>query len=187
MLIWMISFFALTAINPLNPYDWLMENILTLTFFIILAATYKKFRFSDFSYFLITIFFTLHMIGAHYTYSEVPLGFYLKDAFNLSRNHFDRLVHFSFGLLITYPLHEILVRKIALKKFWKFYLPLNLTFAAGSFFELIEWLFVQLVNPDLGAAYLGLQGDIWDAQKDMLLVLCGSLMALFFISGKQPR
>jgi len=159
----------------------MMENILTLTFFIILAATFHKFRFSNFSYFLITIFFTLHMIGAHYTYSEVPLGYYLKDTFHLNRNHFDRIVHFSFGFLVTYPLREILLRSTNVRGFMSYFLPLNMAFAAGSFFELIEWSFVALVNPELGAAYLGLQGDFWDAQKDVGLALIGSLLALLLI------
>jgi putative membrane protein len=173
ILVWVI-----TAINPVYPHDWLMENILFSVFFAILIFTYKKFTFSNISYFLITLFFILHLVGAHYTYSEVPLGFWAAQKFDLSRNHFDRLVHFSFGLLIAYPFREILIRIGDVKGFFKYSLPVTMTLSWSAFFELIEWLFVSLVNPQLGVAYLGTQGDVWDAHQDMLLALIGSIITM---------
>lgn len=181
LLSFIIIFWVITAINPLNRYDWLMENILFIIFFLGLLFTYKKFKFSDISYFLITLFFTLHLTGAHYTYSEVPLGYFLRDAFDLSRNHFDRIVHFAFGLLLTYPTYELLERKSQIKKGLIAYLVLNIITAWSAFFEIIEWLFVLKVSPELREAYLGMQGDIWDAQKDIGLAMLGAIITLTII------
>lgn len=181
LLFWIVSFWVITAISPLNRYDWLMENILFFVFFGILVATYRIFQFSFFSYFLITIFFTLHLIGAHYTYSEVPFGFSLSESFNFNRNHFDRIVHFLYGILLTYPVYELLVRHLNIRGFYSYFLPLNVIVASSATFEIIETLFVLMVKPDLGEAYLGTQGDVWDAQKDMALAFAGSLLVIVLI------
>lgn len=89
------------AINPVYPFDWFLENILTIVAIVFLFATYRRFPFSDASYLLIFVFMVMHAIGGHYTYSEVPFGFLLKETFELSRNHYDRIVHFAFGLLLV--------------------------------------------------------------------------------------
>lgn len=94
------------AIHPVMRRDWILENILSIIFIAILILTYRKFRFSNTSYTLITIFLIMHTIGSHYTYSEVPFLNFLWDTMNSSRNHYDRIVHFSFGLLLTYPLES---------------------------------------------------------------------------------
>lgn len=187
LLILILLFWTITALSPVDRHDWLMENILFFIFFSVLLLTYKKFQFSNISYLLITIFFVLHLTGAHYTYAKVPLGFEIAEIFNLQRNHFDRIVHFSFGLLLTYPIREILARLTNLKKFFLFYLPIDIILACSAFFEIIEWLLVLNVNPDLGEAYLGMQGDIWDAQKDMLLATIGSVISatLIFITSRK--
>lgn len=166
------------AIAPLDRHDWLMENILFFVFFPALVISYKIFQLSLKSYVLITLFLTLHLTGAHYTYAKVPFGFYLSEVFDISRNHFDRIVHFSFGLLLTYPIREVLIRYTKLRGFLSYYLPVDVVLACSGFFEIIEWLFVLGVNPELGDAYLGTQGDIWDAQKDMALATIGSVVAM---------
>lgn len=178
LLIWIIFYWVLMAISPLDRHDWLMENILFFVFFTVLLGSYQFFQFSLKSYILITIFLTLHLTGAHYTYSKVPLGFYLADVFDVSRNHFDRIVHFSFGLLLTYPIREFLMKFANTRGFFSYYLPVDIVLACSGLFEIIEWLFVLGVNPELGDAYLGTQGDIWDAQKDMALAAVGSLVAM---------
>ncbi len=178
-LIWITGFWIVTAISPVNRYDWLMENILFIIFFCGLIFTYKKFRLAETSYILIAAFFTLHLIGAHYTYSEVPLGYYLSSLFDSQRNHFDRIVHFSFGLLLFYPMREILLKHSPnLSRVFGNYLALNIILAWSAFFEILESLFVLAVEPELGAAYLGTQGDNWDAQKDMFYALIGSFIAI---------
>lgn len=154
------------AIAPVDRHDWLTENVLFLVFMLVVVFTYHIFTFSNLSYFLIFLFLILHQIGAHYTYSQVPAGFWMQDLLGLQRNHFDRLVHFSFGFLLVYPIRELLVRLVKVEGFFSYYLPLDIVLACSGLFEIIEWLVASIVNPELGAAYLGMQGDIWDAQKD---------------------
>src|SRR5918996_1231959 len=143
--------------------DWLLENLLAVTLVIVLMTTYRTFAFSDLSYVLIAVFMTLHAIGAHYTYSKVPFGFWLRDAFDLSRNHFDRLVHLSFGLLLAYPIREVLLRRAGVRESWSYLLSVTVVQACSDLFEIIESWVAQIVSPELGDAYLGTQGDVWDA------------------------
>jgi putative membrane protein len=185
LLFWLLIIWIVTAISPFNRKDWMMENILVITFFIVIIATYKKFPFSNFSYLLIALFLTLHLIGAHYTYSKVPLGFYIAEIFDLKRNHFDRIVHFSFGLLLLYPTREFLIRLIKIKDFFSFFLPFTVIFSCSATYELIEWGFVTLVTPELGEAYLGTQGDSWDSQQDMLMAVLGALVTTITILTKE--
>ncbi len=166
------------AINPLHTDDWLLENILVIIFIFLLIVIYKKFPLSDLSYILITIFLILHTIGSHYTYAEVPFGFWLDETFNLGRNHYDRIVHFSFGLLLAYPIREVFLRVAHAKGFWAFYLPLDVTLAFSALYEMVEWGAARVFGGELGAAYLGTQGDIWDAQKDMLAATVGAIICM---------
>ena len=137
------------AVSPVDRKDWLLENLLAMTLVLALVATYRTFAFSDLSYILIAVFMTLHAIGAHYTYSKVPFGFWLKDAFDLSRNHFDRIVHFAFGLLLAYPIRELLLRTAHVRGFWSYYLPVSATLALSGLFEVIESWVAQIVSPEL--------------------------------------
>jgi len=179
LLFWYVMWWAFLAIAPLDRKDWALENALALALVGTLVATYRRFRFSFLSYLLITLFMTLHAVGAHYTYAEVPVGFWLKDILSLSRNPFDRIVHFAFGFLLIYPLKELLIRTARVGGFWSAYLPISGILAQSGLFELVEALVAQIVSPDLGAAYLGTQGDEWDAQKDMAAALAGAaLMAV---------
>ena len=96
----------------------------------------------------------------------------------LERNHFDRLVHFLYGLLLTYPMHELLVRSAGVRGYWSYFLPITISLAGSLFFELVEWVAAELFGGDLGIAYLGTQGDVWDAQKDMALAALGAVLAM---------
>lgn len=174
----LIFFWIITAIQPVDRHDWFIENILFFVTFSVLVITYERFRFSSFSYFLITIFLSLHLIGAHYTYSEVPLGHWVSEVFNLKRNHYDRAIHFSFGLLMFYPILEFLVRRAHLKGFLSYGLPAACIMFYSGLFEVIEWIVAMVVSPELGAAYLGTQGDEWDAQQDMLDAILGAALAM---------
>jgi putative membrane protein len=166
------------AIDPVDRKDWLLENLLAVTGVGVLVVTYRRFPFSNLSYCLIAAFLTLHAIGAHYTYAEVPFGFWLKDLLALSRNPFDRIVHFAFGSLLVLPLREILVRKAGISGWWSYYLPASAILAQSGLFELIEAAVAMIVSPELGTMYLGTQGDEWDAQKDMLAAFGGGLVTL---------
>jgi len=170
-------FWTWLAIAPVDRRDWLLENLLSLTLVAVLVLTYRRFQFSLNSYCLVGLFLTLHAIGAHYTYAEVPFGFWLKDLLGLSRNPFDRIAHFSYGLLLLYPLRELLVRLAGVRGFWASFLPVAIILAQSSFFEIAEAVVATLVSPELGSTYLGTQGDEWDAQKDMAASLAGALLA----------
>ena len=180
-----IAFLAVwiwAAINPLFPHDWLLENYLVFIFVPVILVSGIYFRLSNISYTLITLFMILHVIGSHYTYAEVPFGFWLQDLFGSSRNMYDRLVHFSFGFLLACPVREVFMRLAKVKGFWGYYLPLDLTLSFSALYEVIEWLTAAVVDPASGIAFLGSQGDPWDAQKDMLLAGIGALIAMLVIA-----
>jgi putative membrane protein len=168
---------AIAAIERFDRSDWLLENLLVFASVPVLILTYRRFPLSDTSYVLIFLFLVMHATGAHYTYAEVPLGYWIKDALNLERNHFDRIVHFSFGIM-AYPVREMLLGTASVRGVWRFILPASIIVSFSGFFEILEAVIAVLVNPELGAAYLGLQGDVWDAQKDMALAILGALLIL---------
>jgi putative membrane protein len=169
------------AYEPLHPDDWLLENYLVFLWVPIILISGRYFRLSNISYTLITIFMCLHVIGSHYTYAEVPFGFTLQDWFNADRNMYDRLVHFCYGLLLAYPVREIYVRLAKTKGFWGLFFPIELTFAFSAIYELIEWRAAANVPTELGLAFLGAQGDVWDAQKDMALAGVGAIIAMLLV------
>ena len=182
------------AIHPLKRDDWLLENLLVFVSVPLLVLTYHRLAFSNGFYLLVFLFLILHAAGAHYTYSEVPFGYWLKDTFQLRRNHFDRIVHFAYGLLLTYPVHEMLLRVMKVRGYWALLLAVAIIISLSGLFEIIEAVVAWFVDPDLGAAYLGIQGDVWDAQKDMALAVLGAILAvgLFvlqrtFWSGRPSR
>lgn len=165
------------AVAPVDRRDWLLENILPVALVGVLIGTYRWFQFSDRSYLLITLFLALHAVGAHYTYEHVPAGDWFKEALGLARNHFDRLAHAAFGLLLTYPVRELFMRLAHVRGFWSHYVAVTTVTALSGLFEIVEEWVAQLVSPELGALYLGTQGDIWDAQQDMAAVFFGAVCA----------
>jgi putative membrane protein len=175
---WYAAVWVITAVAPLDRHDWFLENLLVIAALAILIGTYRLFPLSDLSYVLITAFMTLHAIGAHYTYSEVPFGFWLRDTLGFARNPFDRIVHFSFGLLMAYPIREVFLRVANARGFWAYYLPLDVTLAFSALYEIMEMVVATMVAPGTGDAWLGTQGDIWDPQKDMGLAALGALLCM---------
>lgn len=171
------------AISPHDRADWLLENVLLFVGVIVLVATHRSFPLSKVSYTLIFAFLCLHSVGAHYTYALVPYREWMEalgaTPSGEGRNHFDRLVHFSYGLLLAYPVREVFVRVADAKGFWAYYLPLDVVMATSMLFELFEWGAAELFGGDLGIAYLGTQGDVWDAHKDMALASIGAILAMF--------
>jgi len=172
-----LAWWVLMAINPHDRSDWLLENVLVFLAAALLAFTYKPFPLSLVSYTCIFIFMMLHALGAHYTYAKVPYDQWFP-IFEGGRNHFDRLVHFAYGLLLAYPIREMFLRIGNVRGFWGYFLPLDLTMSTSMLYELIEWAAAEVLGGDLGAAYLGTQGDIWDAHKDMALASLGALIAM---------
>jgi putative membrane protein len=181
-----LAWWLLLAIHPVDRSDWALENALVVVAIGVLTLTWRWFRFSRTSYTLIFLFLCLHEVGAHYTYAKVPYdawfqalsGRTLGSIFGTNRNHFDRLGHFSFGLLLSYPMREIFTRVAEARGFWSYYLPLDMTMAFSMLFELFEWWAAVFFGGDLGTAYLGMQGDVWDAQKDMAMATLGGLLAM---------
>ncbi|MBX4196344.1 DUF2238 domain-containing protein [Candidatus Pacearchaeota archaeon] len=169
------------AINPLLHSDWLLENYLVFIAVPLILLSYRYMRLSNVSYTLITIFMSLHVIGSHYTYELVPFGYTLQAWFGASRNMYDRLVHFSFGFLLAYPIRELFLRVAKVKGIWGYYLPVDLTLSFSAIYEMIEWFVATIVDPTAGIAFLGSQGDIWDAQKDMLSAGVGAFIAMTII------
>lgn len=166
------------AVDPVYPGDWWLENVLVFLGVPLVIGLGFYFRLSNLSYTLVTIFLVLHVIGSHYTYAEVPFGEVLKRWFDSDRNLYDRLVHFSFGLLLAYPVREVFVRITRARGVWAYYLPVELTLAFSAIYELIEWAAAAWVAPEAGLAFLGAQGDVWDAQKDMALAGLGSIITM---------
>ena len=193
---WLLGLFALWfgawAIRPPHPGDFFLEHVFTVAFIIFICWNHFHFRLSNLSYTMIFVFMCLHVVGAHYTYSEVPydewlraLGrligiddFSLQRLFGFERNHYDRLVHFSFGLTMAYPVRELFIRVVRVHGFWGYYLPLDVMMSFSVVYELIEWGVAVIIAGDIGPSYLGTQGDEWDAQKDMALATLGGLIAM---------
>jgi putative membrane protein len=180
---WLVLLWIVTAIEPLYPRDWLLENLLVFLFGVLLVVSYRWFRFSNLCYFLFTVFLSLHLLGAHYTYAETPIGYWLQDLFDSERNHYDRIVHFSFGLLLAYPMRDVLLRRAGVAGSWSYFLSVNCVMAFSACYEVLEAITAMLVSPELGSAYLGTQGDEWDAQKDAFLALIGAVLAMLVTRG----
>ncbi|MEK6919356.1 MAG: DUF2238 domain-containing protein [Nanoarchaeota archaeon] len=178
-----LAFWVWAAINPKYPDGWLLENYLVFIFVPIILIVSYYFKLSNTSYTLITAFMIMHVIGSHYTYAEVPLGYTLQEWFGSSRNMYDRIVHFSFGFLLAYPIREVFVRLGKTKGLWGLYFPIELTLGLAAIYEIIEWGAAVIVDPTAGLAFLGAQGDVWDAQKDMALAGIGSVIAMIVVAG----
>jgi len=182
------------AYRPWNFSDWVLENLLTVAFVALLIGTRHVFRLSNVSYTELFLFLLLHTIGSHYTYADVPyekwtaaLGFSINDLFGFERNHFDRLVHFLFGFLFAYPMRELFVRVAHTRGAWSYYLPVELVMSLSMLYELIEWVAAEAVGGELGMAYLGTQGDVWDAHKDMGLATLGACLGMLIVATINRR
>ena len=186
---WLLIFTAVflfawanSLIGTTDMYNWLLENALTFIFVFLLIISYKKHQFSDVSYLIICIYLCLHVYGSKHTYAENPFGYWLKDALNLSRNHYDRLVHFCFGFLLAYPMREMFLKWFKYPRWVAWLLPIEITLSISAFYEIIEWAVADLFFKAQGDAYLGTQGDIWDAQKDIFLAFSGAIIATTIVS-----
>lgn len=182
-----VVFWVLAAIEPFNRKDWMLENALVVIFAVILCLRYKKMPLSNTSYLMLSIFLSAHLLGSHYTYSEVPIGHWAKEYWGLTRNHYDRLVHFAFGLFLAYPFTEIIIRSkysSRVDSAWKTFL---IIFGMSVGFEVVEVITAYIVSPELGMAYLGTQGDSWDAVKDVLCAVAGSAVAIWLLPFTYKR
>ena len=167
----------LLAIKPIDRFNWFLENIIVFVFIPIIVLIHRKSRLSNTSYTLITIYLTLHAIGAHFTYSETPFfSSFLGHKFE--RDHYDRLTHFTFGLLMYYPVREFIRKHAKIKGLWGYCIPLAVVVSFSAVYELLEWFAALIFAPEHATTFMGMQGDMFDAQKDMLLASTGALIAL---------
>ncbi|TBL71344.1 DUF2238 domain-containing protein [Paenibacillus thalictri] len=166
------------AVAPYSRFDWLLENLLIFAAIAALAATYRTFPLSTVSYGMISLFLALHTMGAHYSYNTTPVDQWLHVAFGFGRDNYDRIVHFSYGLLIVVPIREWLSVHVRLGAKTSVWFAVTLILATGAFYELIEMWVAQIVAPEIGTLFLGTQGDVWDTQHDMELALYGALITM---------
>ena len=179
------------AIDPLFREDWLLENVIVFVAIPLLLLTARRLRFSDFAYTGLFVFFVFHAIGAHYTYSLVPYDEWwraLTGTELAGRNHYDRFVHLLYGLAVTPAAVEIFAHYGRYPRTWAFLFPWTFMAAHSLIYELVEFAAALIFGGDLGQAYLGTQGDVWDGQKDMSLALAGTtlMLATLAATGRLP-
>jgi putative membrane protein len=181
----------LLAVAPADRATWLLENVLVFVSVPILVWGYWRLPLSRISYSLLFLFFCLHAVGSHYTYSLVPYDAFWVNVFDASinetldfeRNHYDRFVHFCFGLLLAYPCREIFIRIAGAAGFWGYFLPIILMMSLSTVYEFIEWGAAVVFGGDLGVHYLGTQGDEWDGHRDMALASLGAVFSMLITLG----
>jgi putative membrane protein len=182
-----VAVVLVSAIDARSGVVWAAETALPLFLVSWLAVTARSFPLSPLSYAAIFVFLVLHQIGAHFTYPEVPLPDWILVADASApeapaRNHFDRIAHLAYGLLLTYPLHEVAVRMVGARGFWRSAVPVCLVVTTSVLYEFIEWFFASTVGGAAGISVLGTQGSDWDTHWDLLLASAGSLLAATVIA-----
>lgn len=176
-----------SVINPKEGFTCFLEIIPAIIGVILLVLTFKKFRFTDFTYFLILVHCIILFVGGHYTYAEVPLFDTIREIFHQSRNNYDKVGHFAQGLVPAMIIRELFIRKkvIGNRSFFNFII-VSICLAISATYEWIEW-WVSLATGDGGNAFLGTQGDVWDTQSDMLFATIGAIVGLILFSKIQDR
>jgi putative membrane protein len=182
LVVWIVS-----AIHPIMMADWLLENLLVFGFVGVLAATYRRLQLSELSYLLIFTYLCMHEWGAHHKYANVPAGEWMRAIFHTTRNDYDRVVHFAFGLLLAYPEREVLMRKAKVTGYWALWLPVIISLGFGAAYEILEAIAANLSTPDVADAFLGLQGDPWDTHKDMFMGFAGGAVTMGAVAVAEGR
>lgn len=176
-----------SGINPKDYFTWFLEVLPALIGFIVIAATYPKFRLTPLTYLLILIHCIILMVGGHYTYAEVPLFNWVRDSFNMERNNYDKIGHLAQGFIPAIISREILLRKeVITHNNWMIFIVICICLAISAFYELIEW-WAALLSGAAADAFLSTQGDVWDTQSDMALALVGAILALLVLSKIHDR
>lgn len=187
LLLLVSAVFIWSGINPHDRFTWLLEVLPAILGFILLALTYNRFRFTTFCYLFIALHMIVLMVGGHYTYAQVPLFNWIRDAFDLSRNHYDRVGHFAQGFVPALIAREILLRASPLQRGkLLFLIVVCICLAISAFYEFIEW-WVSIATGTAAEAFLGTQGDVWDTQWDMFLAFCGAIVSQLLLSKTHDR
>jgi len=187
---WLAIFFSVLLWSVINPKDyltWLLETAPAIIAFIVLIATCQRFPLTGLAYGLILFLSLILMIGGHYTYAEVPLFEWIKEAFHQDRNNFDKAAHFAQGFVPAIIAREIIIRNQVLKKTnWLNFFVICICLAISAFYELIEW-WVAIISKEAAESFLGTQGYVWDTQSDMALALLGAMVALVTLKQTHDR
>ena len=182
-----LALLAVSGIHPKDRFTWVLEVAPIFVAIPILIATYRRFPLTPLAYRLIFLHALVLMAGGHYTYAEVPLGFWFRDLLGLARNHYDRLGHFAQGFVPAILAREVLRRKLGLRPGgWLFFLVTCVCLAISATYELVEW-WTAVASGSAAMAFLGTQGDVWDTQWDMFMALCGALLAQLTLTGLHDR
>lgn len=177
----------LTGINPYDRFIWFLEVLPAIIGIIVLIIIYPKFKFSNLVYILIWIHCIILIIGGYYTYAEMPLFNWLRDAYGLSRNYYDRLGHIAQGFIPVLVIREVLIRKkLVSSKRWASFIAISMCLAISASYEILEFIFA-IFSEETAEAFLGTQGDIWDSQWDMICALIGSILSVIILGRYQDR
>jgi len=184
-----VSVCIATVINPpAGRISWLLEVGPGIAGIILLVLVYRRFPMSHMAYFCVFLHMFILIYGGYYTYAKTPLGNWAQEAFELSRNHYDRVGHIALGVFPSFIIRELLLRKTPLQRGgWLYFIVISIDMAVAAFWEILEWWVSIIVASDIGTAFLGSQGDIWDAQWDMFLALVGAMIALLLLSRLHDR
>ncbi|MBL7724847.1 MAG: DUF2238 domain-containing protein [Chitinophagaceae bacterium] len=174
----LVAYWVYGWYNCIDRKDWIIENLLVVICLSLLMLTRRWHQFSDLSYICIFLFVMLHLYGAFYAYTQNAFGYMLQTKFNLWRNPYDRIVHFSFGLFMAYPFRELLVNRFGVSRKASWLLPIEIAFSFGTIFELIEWGVSVVTTKETGETYVATQGDVWDAHKDIALAALGAVVTM---------
>lgn len=178
---------AISGIGPRDRFTWVLEVAPIFIGVPLLVATARRFPLTPLLYRLLFLHAVILAVGGHYTYAEVPLGFWVRDALSLARNHYDRLGHFAQGFVPAILAREILLRRSPLRPGrWLFFLVVCVCLAFSAFYELVEW-WTAVATEEGATAFLGTQGDVWDTQWDMFLALLGALSAQALLARRHDR
>jgi len=181
-------FFAGLLVSAINPHDyftWLLEVFPAVLGFIVLAFTYKRFRFTNLTYALILLHCYILFIGGHYTYAKVPLFDWIKDELHQTRNNYDKVGHFIQGFVPAFITRELFIRsKVVQGKAWIAFLVVCVSVTISVLYEFLEWL-VAIITGEAGDSFLGTQGYIWDTQSDMLFAMIGAICMVLLFSKWQ--
>ena len=177
-------FFVWLGVAPVSREVWVAEVVPVVLVFAALVATFGLFHFSNVSYTLMAVWLFWHTVGGHYTFANVPFG-WVTELFGFERNHFDRIGHFSVGFY-AYPLAEWVTRKRWCGPVLATFLGLFFVMSVAAAYEIIEWAYAAIVGGGAGVEFLGSQGDVWDAQKDMLADTLGAIAALILFGVVRP-
>jgi len=187
LLLLFVTAFVWSLIHPHDYFTWILEVFPAIIGIILIIAVRKRFPLTPLVLALLTVHAVILMVGGHYTYAEVPLGFWMERVFHFTRNHYDRIGHFAQGFVPAMVAREILIRRDVVRgRGWRYFIIVSICLAISAAYELLEWR-VSVATGSAGDAFLGTQGDVWDTQEDMATALVGALIAPLLLGRLHDR